>query len=105
MLGFMALRSKTGKMSRLQISDYIYGNIQPVLLRIPGVGDATVYGPRLAMRIWLDPDRMAAQGLNTEEVIAAVTKQNVQASIGQVGAAPSRDTARASIRSRPRAVS
>ena len=88
MLGFMALRSKTGKMSRLQISDYIYGNIQPVLLRIPGVGDAMVYGPRLAMRIWLDPDRMAAQGLNTEEVIAAVTKQNVQASIGSVGSSP-----------------
>ena len=88
MLGFMALRSKGGKMSRLQISDYIYGHIQPVLLRIPGVGDATVYGPRLAMRIWLDPDRMAAQGLNTEEVIAAVTKQNVQASIGSVGASP-----------------
>ncbi|MBO5774903.1 MAG: efflux RND transporter permease subunit [Kiritimatiellae bacterium] len=88
MLGFMALKSPSGKMSRLQISDYIYGNIQPVLLRIPGVGDAAVYGPRLAMRIWLDPDRMAAQGLNTEEVIAAVTKQNVQASIGSVGAAP-----------------
>ena len=88
MLGFMALRSKGGKMTRLQISDYIYGHIQPVLLRIPGVGDAMVYGPRLAMRIWLDPDRMAAQGLNTEEVIAAVTKQNVQASIGSVGASP-----------------
>ena len=88
MLGFMALRSKTGKMTRLQISDYIYGNIQPVLLRIPGVGDAMVYGPRLAMRVWLNPDRMAAQGLNTEEVIAAVTKQNVQASIGSVGASP-----------------
>ena len=88
MLGFIALRSPSGKLSRLQISDYIYGNIQPVLLRIPGVGDAAVYGPRLAMRIWLDPDRLAAQGLNTEEVIAAVTKQNVQASIGSVGASP-----------------
>jgi hydrophobe/amphiphile efflux-1 (HAE1) family protein len=88
MLGFMALRSPSGKLSRLQISDYIYGNIQPVLLRIAGVGDAMVYGPRLAMRIWLDPDRLAAQGLNTEEVIAAVTKQNVQASIGSVGASP-----------------
>ena len=88
MLGFMALRSPSGKLSRLQISDYIYGNIQPVLLRIPGVGEATVYGPRLAMRIWLDPDRMAAQGLNSEEVIAAVSKQNVQASVGAVGASP-----------------
>ena len=88
MLGFIALRSPSGKLSRLQISDYIYAKIQPVLLRIPGVGEATVYGPRLAMRVWLDPDRMAAQGLNSEEVIAAVSKQNVQASVGSVGASP-----------------
>ncbi len=88
MLGFFALRSPDGSLSRLQISDYIYGNIQPVLLRIPGVGEAQVYGPKLSMRVWLDPDRMAAQGLNTEEVIAAISKQNVQASIGAVGAAP-----------------
>ena len=88
MLGFMTLRSPKGTMSRQQISDYIYGNIQPVLLRIPGVGEATVYGPRLAMRVWLDPDRMAAQGMNSEEVIAAVSRQNVQASIGTVGASP-----------------
>ena len=88
MLGFMTLRSPKGTMSRQQISDYIYGNIQPVLLRIPGVGEATVYGPRLAMRVWLDPDRMAAQAINSEEVIAAVSRQNIQASIGTVGASP-----------------
>ena len=87
-LGFLALRSPGQKMSRLEISDYIYNNIQPVLLRVPGVGEATVYGPKLSMRVWMDPDRMAAQGLNSEEVIAAVTKQNVQASVGSVGASP-----------------
>ena len=87
-LGFMALRSPKGTMSRRQISDYIYANIQPVLLRIPGVGEATVYGPKLAMRVWLDPQRMAAQGMNSEEVINAVTKQNVQASLGTVGGSP-----------------
>ena len=87
-LGFICFRSPKGTMSRQQISDYIYGNIQPVLLRIGGVGEATVYGPRLAMRVWLDPQRMAAQGMNSEEVIAAVSKQNVQASLGKVGASP-----------------
>jgi len=87
-LGFMAIRSPKGTMSRLQISDYIYANIEPVLLRVPGVGEATVYGPKLAMRVWLDPARMAAQGMNSEEVIAAVTKQNVQASLGTVGGSP-----------------
>ena len=93
MLGFIAVRSPKGTMSRLQISDYIYANIQPVLLRVGGVGDATVYGPKLSMRVWLDPARMAAQGMNTEEVIAAVSKQNVQASLGSVGAAPTGDHA------------
>ena len=87
-LGFICFRSPNGTMTRQQISDYIYGNIQPVLLRIPGVGEATVYGPRLSMRVWLDPQRLAAQGMNSEEVIAAVSKQNVQASLGKVGASP-----------------
>ena len=93
MLGFIAVRSPNGTLSRLQISDYIYANIQPVLLRVPGVGDATVYGPKLSMRVWLDPARMAAQGMNTEEVMAAVSKQNIQASLGSVGAAPTGDHA------------
>lgn len=87
-LGFISFHSPNGTMTSQQISDYIYGNIQPVLLRVPGVGDATVYGPRLSMRVWLDPQRMAAQGMNSEEVIAAVTRQNVQASLGKIGASP-----------------
>ncbi len=88
MLGFIAVRSPNGTLSRLQISDYIYSNIQPVLLRVAGVGEATVYGPKLSVRVWLDPARLAAQGMNSEEVIAAVSKQNIQASLGSVGAAP-----------------
>ncbi len=87
-LGFLALRCPGGKMTRLQISDYIYNNIQPVLLRVPGVGEATVYGPKLSIRVWLDPDRMAAQKMNSEEVINAISKQNIQASLGSVGAMP-----------------
>lgn len=87
-LGFMTIRSPKGTLSRQQISDYIYGNIQPVLLRVQGVGEISVYGPKLSMRVWLDPDRLAAQGINSEEVIAAISKQNVQASLGTVGASP-----------------
>ena len=93
MLGFIAIRSPNKTLSRLQISDYIYANIQPVLLRVDGVGEATVYGPKLSMRVWLDPARMAAQGMNAEEVMAAVQKQNIQASLGSVGAAPTGDHA------------
>ncbi len=88
MLGFMAFKSKSGTMTRLEISDYVYANVQPVLLRIAGVGEATVYGPKLAIRVWMDAARMAALGINTEEVIAAVTKQNIQASVGSIGSSP-----------------
>ena len=90
-LGFICMRSTGGQMTRLEISDYIYGNIQPALLRVAGVGDATVYGPKVAMRVWLDPKRMAAQGINSEEVVTAIQKQNIQASLGAVGASPTKE--------------
>ena len=90
-LGFLAIRSPNGTHSRLELSDYAYQNIQPVLLRVPGVGEATIYGPKLAVRVWLDPQRMAAQSMNSEEVISAITKQNIQASLGAVGASPTEE--------------
>ena len=90
-LGFLALRSPNGTHSRLELSDYAYQNIQPVLLRVPGVGEATIYGPKLSVRVWLDPQRMAAQSMNSEEVINAISKQNIQASLGSVGAAPAEE--------------
>ena len=90
-LGFFALYSPKGTIDRLALSDYAYGNIQPVLLRVPGVGDVTVYGPKLSVRIWLDPQRLAALGINSEEVITAVSQQNIQASLGAVGASPTEE--------------
>ena len=90
-LGFFALISPKGTHSRLQLSDYAYGIIQPVLLRVPGVGEVNIYGPKLSVRVWLDPQRMAALGINSEEVMTAVSQQNIQASIGAVGASPTRE--------------
>ena len=87
-LGFISLLSPKGTHSRLELSDYAYQNIQPVLLRVPGVGEAQIYGPKLAVRVWLDPQRMAAQGMNSEEVMTAISQQNIQASLGAVGASP-----------------
>ena len=90
-LGFFALRSPKGTRSRLELSNYAYGIIQPALLRVAGVGDATIYGPKLSVRVWLDPARMAAQGMNSEEVIQAISAQNIQASLGAVGASPTEE--------------
>ena len=90
-LGILTLRSKTGKLSRIEVSDYMYGVVQPAILRVPGVGDASIHGPKMAIRVWLDPRRCAAQGINAEEVVAAIKAQNVQASLGSVGASPTPD--------------
>ncbi len=87
-LGFIALQSPKGTISRLQLSNYAYQNIQPALQRVDGVGDLTIYGPKLAVRVWLDPQRLAAQAMNSEEVIGAISQQNIQASLGAVGASP-----------------
>jgi multidrug efflux pump len=61
-----------------------------VLARIPGVGDVGIYGAGdYAMRVWLDPHKVAARQLTAGEVIAAIREQNIQVSAGQLGAEPS----------------
>ena len=90
-LGFICIRSPGGRMSRMEISDYIHQTVQPALLRVPGVGDVTVRGPVAAIRVWLDVKRLAACGLSPGDVAAAIRSQNMQASIGHVGASPSQN--------------
>ena len=92
LLGTLTLRSRTGRMTRIEVSDYMYGVVQPALLRTEGVGDVSVHGPKMAMRVWLDPARCAAQGIDSAEVVAAIRAQNVQASIGVVGSSPASAT-------------
>ena len=88
MLGFLTLRSPKGTFDRLALSDYIYNHIKNVLARVPGVGDATVYGPKRSMRVWLDAERLAALGLGADSVIQAIQNQNVQAALGSAGVSP-----------------
>lgn len=90
-LGFVAFRSPHGEMSKLQISNYIYSNVRDALLRIDGVGGVTVFGAKMAMRIWLDPERLSAQGISVDTVTSAIESQNVQAALGSVGASPVAD--------------
>lgn len=66
------------------ISDYLLRVVQPLLATVPGVASAEILGGQnLAMRIWLDPARLAARGLSAEEVAAALRNNNVQAAPGQ----------------------
>lgn len=88
MLGFLAFRSPSGELSKLQIADFLYSNVRDALLRVHGVGGADVHGAKMAMRIWLDPERLAAQGLDAAAVADAVASQNRQAALGSVGQSP-----------------
>ena len=73
----------------LYISNYAYLQVRDEPLRLPGISDVVVWGAgEYSMRLWLDPDLIAARGLTAGEVIAAVREQNVQVAAGAVGQAP-----------------
>jgi multidrug efflux pump len=73
----------------LYLSNYATLHIKDALARLPGVGDVQLFGARdYAMRIWLDPDKVAAYRLNASEVLAALRAQNVQVSAGLLNQPP-----------------
>ncbi len=70
-------------LDRLYVSNYAIRNVRDVLARVDGVGTVSLFGAReYAMRIWLDPDKVAARGLTAGEVVAALRAQNLQVSTG-----------------------
>ncbi len=82
--------SENGEYDSLFLSNYIDIYIRDALKRIKGVGDVMVFGERkYAMRVWLDPARMAERGLTATNVLNALNEQNVQVAAGQVGQPPS----------------
>ena len=82
--------SGQGLYDEIYISNYINLNIKDVLGRVPGVAEALVMGAKdYGMRIWLDPDRLRARNLTTNDVVQAIQEQNVQVAAGQIGAPPS----------------
>ncbi|HAX21960.1 MAG TPA: multidrug efflux RND transporter permease subunit [Hydrogenophaga sp.] len=73
----------------LYISNYAYLQVRDELSRIPGISDVLVWGAgEYSMRLWLDPNLIAARGMTAGDVIAAVREQNVQVAAGSVGQAP-----------------
>ena len=87
-LGFVALISPNGTRDDLFLVDYATNYISSALKRVPGVGDARVFGSKYSIRVWLDPERLASMGLSTTDIASAIASQNRQASIGSVGASP-----------------
>jgi HAE1 family hydrophobic/amphiphilic exporter-1 len=75
---------------QLYVSNYARNAVRDLLLRLDGVGDVILFGEReYAIRVWLDPDRLASYGLTAGDAVAALREQNVQVSGGALGAPPS----------------
>ena len=94
MLMVVHLLSPDKRYDPLYISNYAYLQVRDELSRIPGISDVLVWGAgEYSMRLWLDPDLIAARGLTAGEVIDAVREQNVQVAAGSVGQAPNSNAA------------
>src|SRR5678816_4112617 len=79
-----------GSHDALYLRNYGQLNVRDELLRIPGMGSVIMFGAGdYAMRIWLDPSKLAARSITSGEVIAAIREQNAQVAAGMVGAPPS----------------
>ncbi len=82
--------STDGRMSEIDLSDYVQSSLNDTLKRVDGVGNTQLFGAGYAMRIWLDPDRLAKYALTPADVAAAIQAQNMQVSAGQLGGLPAR---------------
>jgi hydrophobe/amphiphile efflux-1 (HAE1) family protein len=89
LLQVVAVYSPNGSRDALFLSNFATITLLDTLRRVPGVGDATLFGALdYSMRIWLNLERMASLDITPNEVVQAVQAQNVQAAVGLVGAAP-----------------
>ncbi|MGM1128902.1 efflux RND transporter permease subunit [Serratia marcescens] len=84
----VGLYDESDKATMADISDYLVSNLQDPLSRIEGVGDVQVFGSEYAMRIWLDPTKLASYALMPSDVQTAIEAQNTQVSAGKIGDLP-----------------
>ncbi|MCR8547886.1 efflux RND transporter permease subunit [Salipiger sp. P9] len=84
----LALISDDGRLDQADLSDYMNSNLVDEFSRIEGVGGAQVFGAQYAMRIWLDPSKLAAFEMTPSDVVGAVSAQNAQISAGAFGTLP-----------------
>src|SRR5712672_2429315 len=83
------LFSPNHRYDEIYLRNYATLQVKDVLARIPGAGDVQVFGSRdYAMRVWLNPDKIAAQNLTASDVVSAIREQNVQVAAGAVGQQP-----------------
>jgi HAE1 family hydrophobic/amphiphilic exporter-1 len=91
-LQIVSLTSPDARYDSLYLSNYASIRLKDEIARVPGVGNVVVFGAgQYAMRIWLDPEKLKARGLNAQDVIQALQQQSEQVTAGQIGAPPTKD--------------
>ena len=85
---FTILSSDDPAWDPVALGDYASRSVVPELQRLPGVGQARLFGTERAMRVWIDPAKLLGFNLSTSDVIAAIRSQNAQVSAGEIGALP-----------------
>lgn len=88
-LMIVSLYDTTDTKMSVDVADYLLSNMQDPIARLEGVGTVQVFGGQYAMRIWLDPNKLASYNLIPSDISAAIIAQNVQVSAGSIGALPS----------------
>jgi hydrophobic/amphiphilic exporter-1 (mainly G- bacteria), HAE1 family len=92
-LMFVALTSPDARYDSLYLANYATINLKDQIARLPGVGNVNVFGAgQYSMRVWLDPNKLQARSLTTQDVINALKGQNQQVAAGQLGMPPSPET-------------
>jgi HAE1 family hydrophobic/amphiphilic exporter-1 len=85
----MGLYSESEEFNNVFLSNYANLYISEALTRLPGVNEARIFGERrYAMRLWLDPNKLATRSLTTDDVVNALNEQNLQVGAGQIGQQP-----------------
>ena len=88
----LAIYSPDQRYDTLFLSNYATINVLDSVKRVPGVGDAYLFGALdYSMRVWVSTDRMTALGLTPNDIAKALQGQNIQAAVGRIGAQPSGD--------------
>ncbi|SDW77180.1 efflux RND transporter permease subunit [Litoreibacter albidus] len=87
----IGLISEDGSLDQADLSDYLNSNLVDAFSRIEGVGGTQVFGAKYAMRIWLDPSKLAAFDMTPSDVVSSVSSHNAQISAGSFGSLPAPD--------------
>ena len=86
---FVALVSPDNSLDNVALGSYVAGNVLDSIRRVPGVGEAILFGTEYSMRLWLKPEKLHSYNLSPADISRAVRSQNSQLAVGELGQLPS----------------